>query len=981
MLLCFFFAKGQNMMPYNINIYNGLPSNHVYSVIRDNYGYLWMCTTNGVVKYNGYSCKVFNFSDGLPRNDVFGLYMDHKNRIWLRCISDKLGYIYKDVYHNVPVLNSDNVLYPKHIVDYDKGVLFAGKVNTAISFAAEKNDTIRLMDTTFAIAEVAGYGGVVVSDRNNKTISRLLYRDGKPLKVENTCVGDMSLYSEDNSFARRIPFEKYLVQFIIGTNELVVLNTYNCAYRKITLADSNKRADVARFAYYQHDKLYVICDRNIYEFDTGIRVKNTYAIGSMLPDAPGKPRPEIVSFYTDNFWKNCITTTGGIYFDQGEGKHFVKTDLDLSAFTLLGNANDTLVYWWSEQYKRLLSVGASGHVSVTIKPEFSTAAKIIPYAQSRALLLTRGMPHWFYYQAGKLEHIEKQSIALPNMRTYDAVLNYDSTVFITGSATGPWQLRFFKDSVSNSSVNEYWYRYLASDALRKMVWAYNTNHVLLHTKSRDFVINDAILKNYGINNIERIFIHDKSGNVFLKDYDNLFVFDINHRTITSLFRTNNIKDSRFFINKDKIILAGRFGLLFSKIDRSGNPSDPVVYPNARDYWYHVMEEVTIAGETILLKTDNGVYKVAIPADAAFEQKQEPTYLFKALVNYKNELYSIPMQQRLAIDQEDNKLQFDIINSKGSGALHYKYRINGVDSAWKALDNGLLYLPKLDVARQYTISLIANDDVWRSNTIAITFLIEPYWWQTNKGIVIILIIAIVIIADILSWVIAITRKHAARVDEKRRATTELELRAVYSQLNPHFIFNTLNSALHFIKKNKMEEAFEHVSKFSRLLRAYLESSRNRFITIADEIANLKNYIELLQTRFGNKFTYAIHTNGLGELYNIFIPSLLLQPIVENAIIHGLLSGGDGCGHLDISFEKKEPHTIICVIDDNGIGREKAAGSIFENRKSFGNELLRELINLFNRQDKMGIDITYIDKKHHQGTTVIVTITKPLYEKSF
>jgi len=209
---------------------------------------------------------------------------------------------------------------------------------------------------------------------------------------------------------------------------------------------------------------------------------------------------------------------------------------------------------------------------------------------------------------------------------------------------------------------------------------------------------------------------------------------------------------------------------------------------------------------------------------------------------------------------------------------------------------------------------------------------------------------------------------------------LELRAIYAQLNPHFIFNTLNTALYFIKKKQMENAATHVTTFSHLLRAYLESSKNRYISIDEEITNLKNYIQLEQKRFENIFTYEI-INHTTPHETIYIPSLLLQPIVENAINHGLLPKGNA-GHLKIEFYRNADKSIVCIVEDNGIGRQQAEALKQEHapaRPSHGNRLIRELIDAFNKYEKLGIEITYTDKTTPLSGTLVTILIKAPYDK--
>ena len=210
--------------------------------------------------------------------------------------------------------------------------------------------------------------------------------------------------------------------------------------------------------------------------------------------------------------------------------------------------------------------------------------------------------------------------------------------------------------------------------------------------------------------------------------------------------------------------------------------------------------------------------------------------------------------------------------------------------------------------------------------------------------------------------------------------ELELKSIYSQINPHFIFNTLNSALLLVSKNRMEEAYIHIAKFSRLLRSYIKSSRNKLISVAEEISNLKNYIELQQTRFKDKFEYQIEIDSNLKTEQVRIPSLLLQPFVENAINHGILNK-QSQGNLKIGFNLSEKQNeIICTIEDDGVGR-KQSKQINEGNadkdESYGNLMIKDLVNIFNKYEQMNIDIQYTDKEYPlTGTIVTIKIKKTL-----
>ena len=329
-------------------------------------------------------------------------------------------------------------------------------------------------------------------------------------------------------------------------------------------------------------------------------------------------------------------------------------------------------------------------------------------------------------------------------------------------------------------------------------------------------------------------------------------------------------------------------------------------------------------------------------------------------------------------QTERKLQFDIINPYGDGHLYYSYRFQ-TDTEWHLLNADEINLPlNLEPDNYYTLLLKVNDDVWQSEPVSLNIYINPYWSQTKDGRSIIWTCIIAAIILLIAIIVFVTRRIVINMAKRRTFRMELELKAIYAQINPHFIFNTLNSALLLVSKNRMDEAYVHISKFSRLLRGYLKSSRNKLITLTEEIVNLRDYIELQQTRFKNKFEYQMIYESNNDLENYKIPSLLLQPFVENAINHGILPM-ETEGILKIIFElDDDKKTLTCIIEDNGIGRKKSKENNEKNKlknDSFGDLLIKDLVSIFNRFEDLNIEIKYTDKElPDKGTRVTIKIKK-------
>ncbi|MEE1963252.1 tetratricopeptide repeat protein [Allomuricauda taeanensis] len=204
-------------------------------------------------------------------------------------------------------------------------------------------------------------------------------------------------------------------------------------------------------------------------------------------------------------------------------------------------------------------------------------------------------------------------------------------------------------------------------------------------------------------------------------------------------------------------------------------------------------------------------------------------------------------------------------------------------------------------------------------------------------------------------------------------TQLEKRMLRAQMNPHFIFNSLNSIKHLINSNDKENALKYLSKFSKLLRQVLESSVNVNLVLKEEIELLKIYVELEALRFDNSFNYSFNIDENLDLYQNEVPMLLVQPYIENAIIHGLLPL-EGPKHLQISFNDKSDH-IECTIEDNGVGFNPKPSEGKEKRTSRGMSITEKRINALRKfSDQELIKIENLGNGDETGTRVTISIPK-------
>jgi hypothetical protein len=325
------------------------------------------------------------------------------------------------------------------------------------------------------------------------------------------------------------------------------------------------------------------------------------------------------------------------------------------------------------------------------------------------------------------------------------------------------------------------------------------------------------------------------------------------------------------------------------------------------------------------------------------------------------------------------IEFNCRTFKNAGSVLYKYKLVGLNSDWAETRNNQVdftgLAPGKYIFEVYAYSLNEN---WKTNTEQVRFSIKPAFWETIwfrvLAVLLVLLIAVIITFKQFRKV-----KNKFTLQEKiinyEKELLELEQQALRLQMNPHFIFNALNSIQHAILTGKQNDAYNSLELFSSLIRGILENSKHKFITLEDEIEILKIYIEIEAKRFSADFNYEVKIDPDIDTGAIKIPPMLIQPFVENSIWHGLMPKPAGEKKLILSFTGTE-NSIICKVEDNGIGRNKAAAN--KNKKhgtSLGTALTFNRvanINMLENKTKYSIEIQ--DKENDGGTVVTITIQR-------
>ena len=217
-----------------------------------------------------------------------------------------------------------------------------------------------------------------------------------------------------------------------------------------------------------------------------------------------------------------------------------------------------------------------------------------------------------------------------------------------------------------------------------------------------------------------------------------------------------------------------------------------------------------------------------------------------------------------------------------------------------------------------------------------------------------------------------------IKQQRLANNLLALKSLRSQMNPHFIFNALNSVNTFIATNDERTANKYLSDFSQLMRAVLENSEEDFIPLKKEIELLNLYTKLEHFRFQDKFDYSINVDETIDTEEFQIPPMLLQPYIENAVWHGLRYKTEK-GHLNINIQPKSKDEITITISDDGIGRERSKALKTDHQKkqnSKGMNNIKKRVAILNEMYKDKVDVTINDFQELEdaGTKVVVTLKK-------
>lgn len=367
-------------------------------------------------------------------------------------------------------------------------------------------------------------------------------------------------------------------------------------------------------------------------------------------------------------------------------------------------------------------------------------------------------------------------------------------------------------------------------------------------------------------------------------------------------------------------------------------------------------------DQLLVATNQGL---AIFADST-KFGYDPISIHFSNIKIQEKDTAIHDEYELKYSQNNIKIEFTGISLRNADFLKYQYQLEGLEDTWVTTDLGVAQYPSLS-SGTYTFRVktkTINSD-WSEEKRIQFYIAKPYWerWWFYLGV-----------ALLLGFVVREIFKELRRRNLRKQELKTSQLIALRARMNPHFLFNALNSIQELIIRNDKRSANRYLSRFARLMRTILNMSDKNEVSLQTEIEALELYLSLEALRFEKDFEYQFEIAPEVNPHEIAIPSMLIQPYVENAVIHGLMHR-QGTKNLFITFKIEGPYLMV-VVEDNGVGRKKAKQIHIKNGRthySTGMSLTKNRLELLNSTQKDRLSVVFQDLKNKDGQAAGTRVT--------
>ncbi len=942
--------NAQNPVSRNLTNQNGLPSNTVYNILQDSKGFIWLGHDKGLSRYDGNTFT--HFTAQAQQGKSISNLLEINNSIWCQDFSGNFYFTKNESLIKEEKFKSSGMYSPAGILKNNiLSVINYDSIRTFNLQQNKKTDFLSQKETKQAVCHDKDFSYFFC----NTTLKKF---DGNTTTTVHT-------------FANTLPN----LSFLIKINDKFIAfarNSFPLAYKiknnTIESLSCLKNGLLIQDVTVIKNEIWVSTTSGAYCFD-----ENMQPLYNGQCFFEENSITKIIKDRENNYWFGTLNK-GVLIVPDINVKLYKYSNESITALSTYNNNNEVLA-------------GTSSNLIFTFNSETLKFNTLVSNE-------TKGEIFSLYYD----KPLQTILVCVNGIYTYKngikikeeplagkAITTLNSSTYVTAFSGGIALLERNGKSITTPS----WLTDGLIEANTKtfLTQGHRGRAVLFDTTAQTlYTATSQGLKFYNTNSNGFILVNNKP--IYASS-----LYTINNTLYAGTYSDGLIKvenNKALHLNKQNLAIANTIYKMYGEgaylwlasdelIQRYNTSTGNIVNYTAADGLpkAEIKDIIVQNGKTYLATTD-GLIIFSSNKDA-INKVQPLLELNKFLVNGKEK--SIDSLLKLKADENNIELLFSLLSFKENAAASISYRINKED--WKILPKGLrnLQLASLS-AGDYIIEIKAlnEDGVVAKKNITVKFSIASPFYK--KGWFYLLIAGLILGAMYLYFKQRLKneKKNNDLLAQKMRLEQELHqsiLSSIKSQMNPHFLFNALNTVQSYIYTNEKENASLYLGKFSELTRTILDMSNKERVTLAEEIKALQLYMELEQLRFEDKLQYTFEVDKNISTETTYIPSMLIQPYVENAIKHGLMHQKNKW-ILHISF-KQNKNSIEVAVDDNGIGR-KASEAINQQRnkrhKSFASNANEKRLDILNKGLPKSISLNITDKVDEHGyatgTTILLNI---------
>ncbi len=953
------------------SIKEGLPSSECYNIFQDSKKYLWIGTDAGVVRFSGYEFRTFNSSKGLVDNTVFKIHEDRKGRIWFATYSGKMCYYSYDTdsIYSIPVNvqlsdlvksfpldftfdHSDTLYISNYLCGYIKVFppfykeLKNYHFNTNEIYLNELDKHSFIFGNDFEdIISIPKKMGISFRDKFNKP-----FKSSSPPLYLNRVLTHVSAIKKKNG--------DYLI-----TDGTSILKANKTGFTILldSIKDYQSKGAILNITIDSKNRVWV----------------NTKGHGSYIyKDADFTSTPEIclpnltVSYVLEDEDK-------GIWLSTIEEGLFYIPSFEFSFFNKNSGFNLDKVLSIFKYQTKLYALTIDNNLNVVdlskkkhqyVEAKFNYASWYL--AGSDSLLLCCGSDPLMINLKTKEKKVLWRTInGVYTIASVKKAIPYTSESF----------LGFNSREVFSIDKNTAECKRIKIDIPSPFSLCVDNDRILVGTKEGLFSLKDKeltylgdkypVLKNRIIDIVksgDNLYFATRGAGVICMRKGKILQQFNESNGLPSNICTSMIKD-----DQGKIWVGTNRGIF--KVEFKNDLFSINTMNLANGFVSNEINQLIKENELLYFATSSGIGVVNVE-ELYTEKSNIPLYIENFVVN--GERKRSDSSYVFLHEQNSIKIYYKAICLKNEGDLKYKYRLEGLDTNWTYTKDVFAQYTVLQPGRyKFVVYVLDPSGLIPFKSKTISFQIEAPFWRTWWFLL--FVFSLIIFGGVLFYYnrVAAVRKQEAEKTLIHKKIAESELKALRTQMNPHFIFNAINSIQSFVLKNDAQSAHKYLTKFARLIRSVLENSKRETILLSQEIESLTLYIELEALRSSFSFDFSINVHTSTNTDSVFVPPMLIQPYVENAILHGLMPLTERRGQLNIDFSQ-EGTILKCKIEDNGIGR-KAAEEIKRKKTkthiSMGMSVTQERLEILNKQNGVPTQVNIVDKiEEGQVTGTIVEI---------